>query len=318
MTSRILLAGLAIAFGTALPAQAAQRTFVSPSGEDVNVAVGCPANAPCRQVTAALSVTDAGGEIVATGSGEYANFSIDRDVTIGTAPGSYAAISAGQQYGAGITIGLPIAVTLKGLTFKGGQLSIGLLLSNYHGGKSVTVTNCFFDGITRAISMMSDGHLSVIESKIANSQEGIIVGNGATVSIANTAMTQIAGKGIETYGGNSTGQATVTATDTHIDCQNKTSAWGFSNRLSSAATVNYGRMHLTRVTVSNCYVGIGNVPPTPDHSHTITISDSTVTNNSYGFLNNAGNTFISAGNNHLSSNGFDVGGTITTAASLLK
>jgi hypothetical protein len=145
-----------------------------------------------------------------------------------------------------------------------------------------------------------------------------VVGNGATVSIANTAMTQIAGKGIETSGGNGTGQATVTATDTHIDCQNKTSAWGISNRLSSASAFNYGHLHLTRVTVSNCYVGIGNQPPTANHAHTITVSDSTVTNNYYGFLNNAGNTIISAGNNHLSSNMFDIGGTITTAVSFLK
>ncbi len=65
--SRFLLSFLVLL--GALPAYAAQRTFVSTSGSDANTASNCTSTAPCRGFTAALTVTDAGGEIVVLTSG---------------------------------------------------------------------------------------------------------------------------------------------------------------------------------------------------------------------------------------------------------
>jgi hypothetical protein len=59
MKSRTLLGTLAAAavLSVALPAQAAWRTFVSPTGIDVITANSCGLATPCRQFVAALTIT---------------------------------------------------------------------------------------------------------------------------------------------------------------------------------------------------------------------------------------------------------------------
>jgi hypothetical protein len=48
-----------------LAAQAVQRSFVASFGSDANTATTCGFANPCRSFTAAQTVADAGGEIVA-------------------------------------------------------------------------------------------------------------------------------------------------------------------------------------------------------------------------------------------------------------
>jgi hypothetical protein len=311
MTTRTLIGSLVAAAiaSVALPAQAAVRTYVSPDGNDANTASSCSMAAPCRQFAAALSVTDVAGEILATGSGEYAHFTIDnKNVTITTAPGSYAAVSLAPAPVTGVLITNGAVVTLKGLTFKGLPHTYGVQMS---GGSSANVVDCFFDNVGTAIWVQYAAHVSVVGTTIVNTQYGIEVSAGATVTVANTSMTEIGSRGIDISGGTS-GTATVSVTDTQMSCQNNTGPWAVSNSPGTGMT---GKMNLTRVTVSNCYVGIGNSPATAGVGQIVAVSDSMVTGNGFGLWNGAG-TFLSAGNNHVATNGTDTGGIITTTGLL--
>ena len=94
MTTRTALAGavagaclIAIAPGT----NAAQRTFVSTLGNDLNA---CSLAAPCRGFTRALVQTDASGEIVVLDSGGYGSVAVDSSVSIVSPPGAQMATSS--------------------------------------------------------------------------------------------------------------------------------------------------------------------------------------------------------------------------------
>src|SRR5215469_3807330 len=71
-------------------AQAQQRTFASGLGNDANP---CTRIAPCRTIAQALSLTNAGGEVVILDSAGYGAFAITQPVSIVAAPGVYAGIS---------------------------------------------------------------------------------------------------------------------------------------------------------------------------------------------------------------------------------
>ena len=64
----------------ALPAfGAAQRTFVASNGVDTNP---CTVTLPCRGFTAALLLTNAGGEIIVLDSAGYGSVTINKAVSI--------------------------------------------------------------------------------------------------------------------------------------------------------------------------------------------------------------------------------------------
>src|ERR1035438_5253486 len=81
----------------------ATRTFVSTIGNDANTSANCSPSAPCRTLSAALSVTYPGGEIVVLTSGGYGPATITQSVVI-TAIGVDASITQADPVGAAITI----------------------------------------------------------------------------------------------------------------------------------------------------------------------------------------------------------------------
>src|SRR5262245_46616782 len=108
-------------------AAAAQRTFVSTNGDDLN---GCSLAAPCRSFARAITQTDPAGEIVVQDSGGYGAVIVDRDVAINAPPGVYAGISvfAGED---GIDVVAPAAnVVLRGITVNGQGGNIGIRLQS--------------------------------------------------------------------------------------------------------------------------------------------------------------------------------------------
>ncbi|HJZ79494.1 MAG TPA: DUF1565 domain-containing protein [Pyrinomonadaceae bacterium] len=68
-----VLSGLAVfTLSVAVRAQNA-RAYVAKSGDDANQ---CSDTSPCKTVTKALSVVDAGGQVVIVESGDYDKFTI--------------------------------------------------------------------------------------------------------------------------------------------------------------------------------------------------------------------------------------------------
>lgn len=121
------------------PAFAAQRTFVSTGGNDLNTASNCSLASPCRSFGSALSVTGGNGEVVVLDSGGYGSVAIDRSVAIVSPPGVYAGISV---FGGtnGVTIDAPgTSVALKGLTINGQGGNAGI---DFQKGYSLTIENC--------------------------------------------------------------------------------------------------------------------------------------------------------------------------------
>ena len=83
-------------------AHSVQRAFVASFGSDTNTATNCGFANPCRGFSAALTVTDSGGEIVALDAAGYGAVTIDKSVSLVANPGFYAGISA--SVGDGVTI----------------------------------------------------------------------------------------------------------------------------------------------------------------------------------------------------------------------
>lgn len=115
---------LTFALVLSVSAQAgATRTFVSTTGNDSNTSANCGPSAPCRTFTAALSVTNSGGEVVVLTSGGYGPATISQPVVI-TATGIDASISVTTSGGTGLTINTPGNVTLIGLNLHGEGIGV--------------------------------------------------------------------------------------------------------------------------------------------------------------------------------------------------
>ena len=194
MTSRQLriilaleISAIAMAFGVSAQA-ATTRTFVSTIGNDANTSLDCSPTAPCRTFAAALSVTNAGGEIVVLTSGGYGPATISQPVVI-TAIGVDASISATTFAANGLTINTPGNVTLIGLNLHGeanGNDGIHVqqiaILRLYN----ILVENFTHAGVDFEVS----GKLAIYGSRINdNSADGLIVNNAsANASVHETSF----------------------------------------------------------------------------------------------------------------------------------
>src|SRR5450755_2284366 len=119
----------------AVPAEAVQRVFVASFGNDANVATNCGFANPCRGFTAAMTVVDPGGEVVALDAAGYGAVTITKSVTLTANPGFYAGISTST--GNAITINTPsVKVILRRLNINGIGAFNGILMTN---GASLTV-----------------------------------------------------------------------------------------------------------------------------------------------------------------------------------
>src|SRR5438105_5530674 len=114
-TFKVLLASLLVALAAALPALAFQRTFVSGLGSDSNSGT---LSSPKRTFASAITVTDAGGEIIVLDAAGYGPVTINKSVSIISPPGVYAGISPTSSNGIDVNAGASDKVVLRGLTIK--------------------------------------------------------------------------------------------------------------------------------------------------------------------------------------------------------
>ena len=164
---------------------AANRTFVSTLGNDSNTSVNCSASAHCRTFSAALSVTNPGGEIVVVDSGGYGPVTINQAVTI-SAIGIVASISQPSSGENAITISTTGNVTLIGLGLHGlAGGNDGILVSQVGVLRvfSLLIENFKNDGIEFA----STGTLAMYDSNLnGNAANGLEVSAAGSVFVHNT------------------------------------------------------------------------------------------------------------------------------------
>jgi Right handed beta helix region len=172
-----------LCFGASLLASATagavvlgQRTFVSAQlGNDANA---CSPTSPCRTFAHAISMTAAGGEVIALDSGGYGPFTIAQAVSIIAPQGVYAGITVFSGDGIGITAGGTDVVILRGLTINGLGGANGV---HFTSGGTLSVENCVLNSFTGAgILMSSAGTLSVKGTDVKGcSLAGIQISNSS-------------------------------------------------------------------------------------------------------------------------------------------
>src|SRR5207302_6412654 len=115
-TSKSFLISLLITLAATLPALAVPRVFVSGHGSDSNPG---SITSPKRSFASALTVTDAGGEIIVLDSAGYGPVTIGQSVSINSPTGVYAGITVTSGNGVTVSAGASDVVILRGLTING-------------------------------------------------------------------------------------------------------------------------------------------------------------------------------------------------------
>jgi hypothetical protein len=290
---------------TALPALAVQRTFVASFGNDANTATNCGFANPCRGFSAAQTVTDSTGEIVALDAAGYGPITITKSITITANPGFYAGISAST--GNAVTIATAgVSVVLRGLNLNGIGAAAGVNMTN---GDRLTIENCLITNFSGpGVTVAAAAAVRITDTTVqGNFSSGILLDGGATAAISHSKLLDNGLRGVWVF--------VQSAVTTSADISD---SFVTGNDVGVQATGNVSgsiaRMAVARTTVSNSQFGVASVANV-GATAVLSISDSMVTRNiSSGlFQLGAGATLETLGNNNMRQNGAN-SGTITTVA----
>jgi hypothetical protein len=217
MRHPLLLCALVPIALSSVPAAAAQRTFVASTGSD---SATCALLAPCRSFTAALGMTDAGGEVVVLDSAGYGPTTISQSASIVAPPGVYAGISVFS--GSGIVVDGPSAkVKLAGLVIngQGGAHGVRFLQGSSLLLESVKISRLTGNGISmegafdslvvrdssidecasNGVSIDAPGTASFSRVNLARNHNGLAVTGSATVSMDESEVTRSGVDGIVAF-----------------------------------------------------------------------------------------------------------------------
>ena len=293
-----------VAAVTAFPAVAVQRTFVASFGNDANTATNCGFANPCRGFTAAQTVTDPVGEIVALDAAGYGPITITKSITITANPGFYAGISASS--GNAVTIATAgVVVVLRGLNLNGIGASNGVNMTN---GARLTIENCLISNFSASgVTVATQALVRMVDTTVQGSGlSGLILDGGVTATVSRSTFLDNGDRGIwvyvQTATANSAAVSDTTVTGSFVSVQATGQVAGASASVSVA-----------RSTLSNNTFGPA-VFANPGTVAVLSISDSMVTKNGAGiYQSGAGATLESLGNNNMRQNGAN-SGTLTTVS----
>jgi hypothetical protein len=292
---------LAVASLFATSALAVPRAYVASYGNDANTS--CGPTTPCRTFATAMTVADAGGQVIVLDSAGYGSVVITKSIAIIAPDGIYAGLTVASG-GTAVTIATAgVDVVLKGLTITSQGFGQGIYMNNGDSLHVERTTIAKFAGT--GLVVQTPAKVNVIDSVIRDNTYGIIAGAGATVGIVGSKVLNNSSEGIEI---NTAGTATGVTTTINInDSVVSGSDWCVDNYDISGNT---GVINATRVTVTGCGRGFANEP---SGTGTMTVSGSTASDNGYGFYRSGG-IFVSAGNNWVYGNTINTSGTITSSA----
>jgi hypothetical protein len=174
-------------------ASAQQRTFVSGLGNDANP---CSRLAPCRNFAQAISLTNAGGEVIVLDSAGYGPVSIIKSVSIIAPPGVYAGISVFAGDGIDINAGSTDTVILRGLTINNqGSIGSGIV---FNFGGTLHVESCVVNGFSNSgvsggLQLFGTGTLEVKDSIFRSNTYGINVAPASGTALAEIEEVRLEG-----------------------------------------------------------------------------------------------------------------------------
>jgi hypothetical protein len=281
-------------------AWAAQRTFVSTTGNDANA---CSLTLPCRGFAKAITVTDAGGELVVLDSGGYGAVTVDKDVTILSPAGVYAGVSvfAAQD---GITVTAPATrVVLRGLTIngQGGNNGIRVQAGEVH-IESTVISNSGAAGI-----LVEGGSTVRIAGTVSRSNvDGLRVAPGAgsvSVLVRDSEFSNNAtvGIGVSPSAGGASARVTVERSSVTKN--------GAGVVASPGASATASVVLMQSVASENAGAGVSSTGSTA----TVYVRESAITRNGTGLLQSTSGVLNACGANLLVANALAQSGSITTA-----
>jgi hypothetical protein len=280
------------------PGPPVQRTFVASFGSDSNITTSCGFSNPCRGFTAALSVTQPGGEIVALDAAGYGAVTITKSVTITANPGFYAGISASS--GNGVTIATAgVDVVLRGLNINGIGGVNGISMTN---GTSLTIEKCVISNFSSAgVVANANASVRISDSTIRGNFDGILARGGALLDVSRSSLKGNSHMGVLVQGD----VASVVTGGTVSD----TVATGNGTGFASLSSGGIAQLALSRSTAS-FNTTAGALAQVSGGTALLTLGRTVVTGNGIG-LDNVGATIESRGNNMVRQNSTNTSGTIT-------
>jgi hypothetical protein len=292
---------LFVAFFASASMAQAQRTFVSGLGSDSNP---CSRPAPCRTFGQAIMGTAAGGEVIVLDSAGYGPVTITQSISITAPPGVYAGISVFSGNGITITAGASDTVILRGMTVNN-QGTTGSGVSFTTGG-TLHIESCVINGFStggNGLSFVGPGTLEVKDSIFRNNTNAISVTGTAVAAIDEVRLEGSSGRGVIAQDGSKVTVRNSLASDSGdagFKALSQTSAGAELNIESCVASDNSSGV----VAQSNS-TGVA----------TVRISNSTVTHNGTGLVNQGSPAIlVSRVNNTVEGNTNNTSGTIGSYA----
>lgn len=314
-----------------LPVHAAQRTYVSLLGSDANTASSCSAGAPCRTFSAALTVTDADGEVIAKDSAPYGPVTITKSVSIIAPAGVHAGISVFS--GQGVEISTPgVNVVLRGLSINGMGGTRGVRLV---AGASLTVDRCTISNFGgEGLWVGAAATVAIIDSLFTRNSAGIfMLDSGATVTVSRTRIlgsesfglwaiqsvpgtTTVSVSQSEASGGKGSGfSASANGGGTaRLDIRDSVVSGNAAAGIYATASGGTARMSVSTSLISGNSSGFYAVGT----GATITAGGNTVTHNKTGFYQDSSAIIESTGDNIVRGNTTDTNGKFVTVTAVTK
>jgi hypothetical protein len=277
------------AMTTAAQAQAT-RTWVSGVGDDANP---CSRTAPCKTFAGAISKTAAGGEIDALDPGGFGTLTVTKAITIDGGGGQVASVLASGTVGFTINAGANDQVTLRNLRINGAGSTLGTKGVNIINAGMVRVQDCVIENFSQLgidAENAARTYLDVVDSIIQNNTVGGILSNTAGTGGRNRVSiknTSLLGNG---YGVRASLNTRMVISNSLI-ASSTTGGGLIADALSASLTINDST--------------ISNNSPNGIHasnSAQIRISNVTVSQNANGLVFDSAGQIISWGNNHVGDN----------------
>jgi hypothetical protein len=279
-----------------LPAQAVlQRVYVSAiSGNDANTATGCPASAPCRWFSTAVSAVDSGGEVVVLDSGAYGAVTITKSVSLIAPEGVYGGITVFS--GAGVTVATAgVNVILRGLTINGMGGNNGVAMTD---GASLSLENCTVKNFApgAAVYVNAAAKLRILDSVLRSSYNGAYIAGGARAVISGTRILDNSHEGLYVY---ASGSGLITSAYVHRSEASGNGASGFYSKGESSGMAN---LHIKDSAAAG-NGGSGALADANGGSVTANVSSSLMSGNNCGIGAQGSGAYLSAFGNTVTANG---------------
>ena len=277
------------------------RAYVASNGNDANP---CNLPAPCRLLPAALAAVADGGEIWMLDSANYntATVTIGKSVSILAVPGAVGSVVAVGGPAISITTG-SLTVALRNLVIVplvGGAGNYGVIMT---GASNLSIEDSLIANLPgNGVYVTGTGNLKITRTIIRNNGlYAVNLLNGPSATISSTQMLQNGSGGVLAFGSTAT-TTTAAVSDSVISGGNE----GVGAFTAIAGAV--AKIFVTRSTIHGAAFALDSGTISGLGSALVSVSNSMVTNNAYGwYQNGTGSVVESLGNNHIRGNTSNTG-----------